>query len=547
MPEDLVRQRLEQTAREEFGWPGLRPGQPEAMAAVMGGRDTLAVMPTGFGKSAIYQVPALLLDGPTVIVSPLISLQHDQVDSLRHGDVALAGARELNSTIHARERDEIYRDLEAGRVEFLFLAPEQLAKDEVLDRVAAARPSLFVVDEAHLVASWGHDFRPDYLRLGTAIDRLGHPIVLALTATAARPVREEIVERLHLRDPYVVVTGFDRPNLFLDAVQHAEADTRREAILDRVADEACPGIVYATTRRETEEYAEALAKRGVRSAAYHAGLPDADRTAVHEAFLAGEVDVVVATTAFGMGIDKHDVRFVIHTGIADSLDSYYQEIGRAGRDGEPAKAVLFHGPSDFGLRRFLSASAPEEDDLTRVYDMVRAAASPVLRQEIAKQTGLSRNEVSRCCSLLEQANALRFDSRNRVRPTSSITTGEAVAEAIALAETRRRVEQSRLEMMREYGETLGCRRQFLLAYFGQDLPHPCGHCDTCASGTAYQQDYDSSDSPFPLDSRVTHPKFGKGVILRFEGDRIIVRFDEVGYRTLSLQAVRDHCLLEPVA
>jgi ATP-dependent DNA helicase RecQ len=386
MPDDRVLRQLERAARDTFGWPGLKPGQGEAMAAVMAGRDALAVMPTGFGKSAIYQVPALLIDGPTVVVSPLISLQHDQVESLLASGAAPTGVRELNSTIGARERAELFEELSAGQVEYLFLAPEQLAKPEVLDRIAEAKPSLFVVDEAHCVSAWGHDFRPDYLRLGDVVDRLGHPVVLALTATASRPVREEIVRRLHLRDPFLVVAGFDRPNLFLEAVPSADADVRREAILERVLAMDGPGIVYATTRRETEDYAEELAARGRQAAPYHAGLRNGDRSAVHEAFLGGDLDVVVATTAFGMGIDKHDVRFVVHTGIADSVDSYYQEVGRAGRDGEPAAAVLFHGPSDFGLRRFLAASAPDEEALAQVYAAVSATGSPLLRQDIAEQT-----------------------------------------------------------------------------------------------------------------------------------------------------------------
>jgi ATP-dependent DNA helicase RecQ len=537
-----IRQQLETTARQHFGWGELRPGQLEAMTAVMAGRDALVVMPTGAGKSAIFQVPALLLDGPTVIVSPLISLQHDQVAGLRDHGNAPSTARELNSTTGSAEREQIYDDLLTGELRYLFLAPEQLAKSDVLHRLAEAKPSLFVVDEAHCVASWGHDFRPDYLRLGDASEVLGRPAVLALTATASRPVRDEIAGVLRLRDPLVVVAGFDRPNLRLEVLTSADADRRRELVLTQAGQDDGPGIVYAATRRETEEYAAALTDRGRRAEPYHAGLRKADRTATHDSFLAGTIDVVVATTAFGMGIDKPDIRFVIHTALADSLDSYYQEIGRAGRDGANARAVLVHGPGDLGLRRFLAAAPPDEDTVNRVLDAVREAEQPVLRSTLAELLGLSRTLVGRCCSLLEQVQAVRFDHRNRLAPVGRSTS--AAAQAVAIGESARRITQSRLDMMREYAETRGCRRQFLLSYFGDDLADPCGNCDTCEAGLP--QPTATGTSAYRLNERVRHQEFGEGAVLRTEDDRLVVLFDGVGYRTLSLQAIADNDLLASV-
>jgi ATP-dependent DNA helicase RecQ len=566
---DAVR-RLRRTAADQYGWNELRPEQLKAMTAVVAGQDALVVMPTGSGKSAIYQVPALLLDGPAVVVSPLISLQHDQVVSLLdHG----VHARELNSTINAGDRETIYRELADGRLRFVFLAPEQLARADVRDQLAEAKPSLLVVDEAHCVSSWGHDFRPDYLRLGDVAEQLGRPTVLALTATASQPVRAEISDRLRLRDPLVVVAGFDRPNLSLEAVPAADAKARLEAVVERAAGIAGTGIVYTTTRRETEEYAAALNGRTassgsatpgatqardhadmshsdtfpsggdrLRAAAYHAGLRKAERARVHEDFLAGRLDVVVATTAFGMGIDKPDVRYVLHAGVADSLDSYYQEIGRAGRDGEPAEAVLFHGSADLGLRRFLSAAPQDPEAISQVLAAVKAADTPPLRRDVAEQTGLSTQLVGRCCSLLEQVGAVRFDRRNRLHPDDP--EGDPVGEAVRLAETRRQVERSRLDVMRDYAETTGCRRQFLLSYFGEELPKPCGNCDCCHNGTAQEHARDSRESPYPLDSQVRHAEFGTGQVLQYDGDRIVVRFDEVGYRTLSLAAIEENDLLE---
>ncbi|ONI73763.1 recombinase RecQ [Kribbella sp. ALI-6-A] len=555
---DAVR-RLRRTAAEQYGWKQLRPEQLKAMTAVVAGQDTLVVMPTGSGKSAIYQVPALLLDGPAVVVSPLISLQHDQVASLLdHG----VHARELNSTVTAGDRETIYRELADGRLRFVFLAPEQLARADVRDQLAEAKPSLLVVDEAHCVSSWGHDFRPDYLRLGDVAEQLGRPTVLALTATASQPVRAEIGDRLRLRDPLVVVAGFDRPNLSLEAVGAADAKARLEAVVERAAGIAGTGIVYTTTRRETEEYAAALNGRAasgatetrdragaspsggerLRAAAYHAGLRKAERARVHEDFLAGRLDVVVATTAFGMGIDKPDVRYVLHAGVADSLDSYYQEIGRAGRDGEPAEAVLFHGSADLGLRRFLSAAPPDPEAIAQVLAAVNAADAPPLRRDLAQQTGLSTRLVGRCCSLLEQVGAVHFDRRNRLHPGSS--EDDPVGEAVRLAETRRQVERSRLDIMRDYAETTGCRRHFLLSYFGEELPEPCGNCDCCDTGTAQKHARDRGESPYPLDSQVRHAEFGTGQVLQYDGDRIVVRFDEVGYRTLSLAAIEENDLLE---
>src|SRR5262249_26950397 len=247
-------------------------------------------------------------------------------------------------------------ELEEGGLEYLFLAPEQLANDETLAAVEAATPSLLVVDEAHCISEWGHDFRPEYLRLGALADALGHPRILALTATASPPVREEIVERLHMREAELVVRGFDRPNIWLGVERFLEAHRRDGAIVERVAAEPKPGIVYTATRARAEELAVRLRAAGVRAAAYHAGLAAHARRETQDAFMRDDVEVVAATVAFGMGIDKPNVRFVFHAEIAESVDAYYQEIGRAGRDGGPARAVLFYRAEDVGLQRFLAAS-----------------------------------------------------------------------------------------------------------------------------------------------------------------------------------------------
>ncbi len=510
----------------------------------MAGRDTLAVMPTGSGKSAIYQVPALLLDGPTVVVSPLIALQRDQVSGLLEHRAA-GGAVQANSGQSESVREAAFEALQSGDVEFFFLAPEQLGKPEVLDAVAEARPSLFVVDEAHCISSWGHDFRPDYLRLHTAIERLGRPTVLALTATASPPVRDEILSQLRLDDPVQVVSGFDRPNLSLEVETHRDDDQRREAVVLRAMGEPKPGLIYTATRKSAERYAAALAELGITAEHYHAGRKAADRDDVHTRFLDGDLDVVVATTAFGMGIDKADVRFVLHAEVADSLDSYYQEVGRAGRDGEPAEAVLFYRQEDLGLRKFFSGGSPDETALRKVATLVQHADEPVEPRELADEMDLTATRLTGLVNLLEQAGAVEVQADGTFdRPDDDLTPKQAAKAAVEVAESHKKVEQSRLTMMQGYAETQGCRRQYLLAYFGEQLDEPCGNCDTCADGTAEEQP-DAADSPFALQSRVNHAIWGSGLVMRYEGDRIAVLFDEVGYKTLLLEAVAARGLLEP--
>ncbi|MDF2762576.1 MAG: ATP-dependent helicase RecQ, partial [Thermomicrobiales bacterium] len=317
-------------ARAKLGYEQLRPGQEEAIAAVLAGHDTLAVMPTGSGKSAIYQIAGAIIPGVTVVVSPLIALQQDQVEAIAEMDAG--GAALLNSALLAAEREEALDEFAQGATEFLFLAPEQFANEETFARVQASEPSLFVVDEAHCISEWGHDFRPEYLRLGAVIEALAHPRVLALTATASPPVRREIVERLGMREPRIVVRGFDRPNIRLAVEGFSEEEDKRQALIARVVDAPKPGIVYAATRKHAEELAAALGEQGVNAVAYHAGMAAGERARIQEAFMSDAVDVIVATTAFGMGVDKPDVRFVYHLDVSESVDAYYQEIGRAGRD-----------------------------------------------------------------------------------------------------------------------------------------------------------------------------------------------------------------------
>ncbi|WP_251152183.1 RecQ family ATP-dependent DNA helicase [Cellulosimicrobium sp. Marseille-Q4280] len=546
------------TAREVFGWERLRPGQAEAISALLDGHDVLLVLPTGAGKSAVYQLPGLELPGPTLVVSPLIALQHDQMRSLLELGDGEAAAAAVSSAVPAAERRAALEAAAAGELDFLFLSPEQLANAEVLDAVRAARPSLVAVDEAHCVSVWGHDFRPEYLRLGERIDTLDpRPRVLALTATAAPPVREDVAARLHLRDAAVIVRGFARPGIALEVVRAIDDADKRRAVVERVREEAEKGIgiVYVATRRHTTELADALADpstgRALRAVAYHGGMRRAEREEAQRRFTEDEVDVVVATSAFGMGIDKPDVRFVVHADVPGSPDGYYQEVGRAGRDGEPAVAVLFYRPEDLGLQRYFRVGVPDRGDVLEVARALRGAHDPAGPADPPPGTsaGDATSPRGRLPRRLARLRALVTDARALLGPGAR--PADVADAAVELAEDRRRVDDSRLDMMRAYAETAQCRRQFLLAYLGEELAEPCGRCDTCLAGTATERVVDDT-VPFPAGSQVRHAEFGDGTVMGYdageengEGERVTVLFASHGYRTLSVGAVGEHGLLEP--
>ncbi|WP_083527838.1 RecQ family ATP-dependent DNA helicase [Curtobacterium ammoniigenes] len=548
---------IRRVARDVFGWSDLQPGQAEAVASVLAGHDTLVVMPTGSGKSAIYQIATQLLPGLTVVISPLVALQEDQVASIERrlgeedaddgdGQAVVINASRSSSAVCAA-----WEAVEDGSARYVFLAPEQLANEDVLDRLRAATVSLITVDEAHCVSSWGHDFRPDYLVLGEVVDQLGHPPVLALTATGSAPVRAEILERLHMTDPTVMAHGFDRPNLRLEVVRHEDDAQKREAVVAQVAEIAGAGILYVATRAETEEYATALQDRGRAAAAYHAGMRAADREAVHTSFIDGSVDVVVATTAFGMGIDKPDVRFVAHADVPESVDAYYQEIGRAGRDGEPAVATLHYRQADLGLRRFFAAGSPKPATLRAVFEGV-PAGSTLRRSQLAEASGLTARTATRAANALVEADALVDDEEGlrRADGPAGASADAAAAAAAEQAAEREQVEQSRIAMMQQFAETRGCRRQFLLGYFGDELDHPCGNCDTCSAGTAYDDATTAADgahdAEWPPESAVEHAEWGSGTVMSTEEDRITVFFPAAGYRVLALADIREHELLRRV-
>ncbi len=355
-------ERAADVLRDRFGYPAFRPGQLRAVRAALAGRSALVVLPTGGGKSVCYQVPSLVLDGLTVVVSPLISLMQDQVQAARARGICAAA---LTSAIAPAEKQGILRDVVRGAVKLLYVAPERLATGALVGVLKAVGVSLLAVDEAHCVSEWGHDFRPAYRRLGVVRLALGRPPTLALTATATRAVRDDIIATLRLGAVERIVGSFDRPNLFFAAIQVRDDGERRRRLLEGLTPQRGAAVVYVPTRSGAERWSRVLLQSGIVAAPYHAGLEHAVRRQIQEEFLTDRLPCVVATSAFGMGIDKSDVRRVIHLGLSTSLEAYYQEAGRAGRDGARARCEVLWTRGDLNLQRRIVPDARKLEPLIR--------------------------------------------------------------------------------------------------------------------------------------------------------------------------------------
>ncbi|WP_328460183.1 ATP-dependent DNA helicase [Actinoplanes sp. NBC_00393] len=535
--------RLRRVARNHFGWPSLRPGQFKPMRAVLRRKDALVVLPTGAGKSAIYQIPAVLLPGPTVVISPLLALQQDQIAALNERGDSRVRAVRVSSAETPKEQREAIEAIRSGQAEFLFITPEQLSDPERLAEVRALKPGLVAVDEAHCISAWGHDFRPDYLALGEMIKQIGRPPILALTATASPPVREDIIARLRLHKPEIHVSGLDRRNLFLEVAYCPDEDYRWRRLTALLDEGERPGIIYVATRRAAEELAERLTQAGYPAAYYHGGMASGLREQRHEEFIDDKVDIMVATSAFGMGIDKPNIRWVAHVALPDSPDSYFQEIGRAGRDGEPGRTVLLWRSEDEAIQRFFSGGTPDVEELSTLAGALHKG--PQTKTALQKETGLGPRKLGQYLGLLEQVGAVRTGAGNKLSVPPRAPLPAAAAEAaVAEYERQQQVVRSRTDMMRGFAQSRQCRTETLLAYFGEDLKRPCGHCDNCADGTAQAIDEAEAEGPFPVHSRVEHAEWGAGMVMNYEEERMTVLFDTVGYKTLSVPVVVQQKLLD---
>ena len=494
---------VQDVLRSVFGFDSLRAGQDAVVDAIMAGRDALAIMPTGGGKSLCYQLPALCREGLTVVVSPLIALMKDQVDALQARGVPAAA---VNSSLGADEYRQVMAALRSGELRIIYVAPERFGQEGFMNLLRSLQVGLLAIDEAHCLSQWGHDFRPDYLRLGRVRQELGCPQTMALTATATDTVRQDILNTLQLNNPAVIISGFGRDNLDF-AITHCE---NRQAKFERIRQVIAKwrkGIIYCSTRKNVMTVFDEISGTGANAVAYHAGMTDEEREFSQNAFISGRADVVVATNAFGMGIDRSDVRFVLHFEIPGSVEAYYQEAGRAGRDGELSACELLFNHADLKTQEFFfEGSNPSVQTIRSVYNLLRSRSNSngelqMTVDHMSAELGKEVNPmaVGTALSALIHAGAItRSDvpgsNTKLTRLTNPATPFAALPIDVQAIEEKARRDHQKIEAMTRYAYSVGCRQRWILDYFGETSAGDCGHCDVCnAEEPGDVEDIDGED------------------------------------------------------
>jgi ATP-dependent DNA helicase RecQ len=540
---------LEKILRETFGIARLRPGQEEVIASVLAAHDTLAIMPTGAGKSLCYQLPALYLPGTTVVVSPLISLMKDQADKL---DEVGVEAAQMNSALSQRDEVAEMKRIKEAKNEVVFATPERLAEPEFIAALQRNRVDLFVVDEAHCISHWGHDFRPAFLEIGKAITALGKPPVLALTATATETVAEDIVHQLGLRDARVINTGVYRPNLHYRVVHVTSREDKLREVFRILRGTDGSGIIYTATVKAAEDVYEELRRAELRVTRYHGQLGARERQRNQDDFMEGRCRIMVATNAFGMGIDKRDIRFIVHYQIPASLEAYYQESGRAGRDRRPAECTLLYDLKDRRVQQFfLIHRYPGEEEIGRVYEGLRslgAAGRPVKAQELrAVLEGIALAKQQVALKLLSDARLVMQDRGRGYRLAGPADAPHSFAPLAQEYQEKDRHDREKLERMIFYAQTGVCRWQLLLEYFGEQPRGACGACDNCMRPPMPEAPPDALAAgvhttnarkpPFLEGAAVRVPRYGEGRVVSV-ADQVTIEFPDRQTRSFLARYVK---------